>query len=111
MNNTLNFQDITNQIQQYVKQIKNSKKEQISAFSTNTENKSIFHYTNDVRCNINKLNGESKFNIQNIVAENNITTSSEYASEAYEHLDSIEDKHKVIIDFIHKNNRNFDVKA
>lgn len=111
MNNTLNFRDITNQIQQYVKQIKNNKKENIPTTLSVTEDTSIFRYSNDLRSNINKLDGECKFNIQNITAEHNATTPLEYASEAYEHLDTLEDKHKVIIDFIHKNNRNFDVKA
>jgi len=111
-NNTLNLNDITAQIKQYVRQIKDNKKSDFFSSLPEIENQQPVYYTNDLRSNINKLNGGNKFSLHNITSADIMTgTSAEYASEAYEHLSSIEDKHKIVIDFMHKNNKNFDLKA
>ena len=111
-NNTLNLNDITAQIKQYVRQIKDNKKSEFSPSLPDVEYKRQIHYTNDIRSNINKLHGNNKFSLHNMLSSDTlVSTSAEYASEAYGHLSSIEEKHKVVIDFMHKNNKNFDLKA
>ena len=111
--NTLNLNDITAQIKQYVRQIKDNKK---SDFATSTLSEinsqpAILH-SNDLRSNINKLDGSNKLSLHRMSSDDCMAiTTAGYASEAYEHLSSIEDKHKIVIDFMHKNNKNFDLKA
>ena len=112
MNNTLNLNDITAQIRQYVRQIKENKKGEFNPSLSEVKEKEYIYYSNDLRSNINKLDANNKFSLQNIASEDTTTiTELEYASSAYNHLSSLEDKHRVVIDFMHKNNRNFDVKA
>ena len=108
-NNTLNLDDITSRIQQYVSKIKEHKADDTSKFSVN-ENQSLFSVFNDVRSNINKLDGGNKFNIQ-INNNEQVFASSDYAAEAYNHLNNLDDKQKVIIDFMHPNNNKFDFTA
>ena len=108
MANALNLNEITQQIQQYVHLIKQQK----SAVTGD-----VFHpseptfINNDLRSNIHKLDGSNKFNIQNMLEKNTSLTTLDYAAKAYEHLLKQEDKNKVVIDIMHKNNRNYDVKA
>ena len=45
------------------------------------------------------------------IENNTMFTSASYVAEAYNHLSPKEDKNKVLIDFMHKNNRNFDVSV
>ena len=86
-NNTLNLNDITAQIKQYVRQIKDNKKSDFFSSLPEIENQQPVYYTNDLRSNINKLNGGNKFSLHNITSADIMTgTSAEYASEAYEHL-------------------------
>ena len=108
-NNTLNLDDITSRIQQYVSKIKEHKADDKAKFSVD-ENQSLFSVFNDVRSNINKLDGGNKFNIQ-INNNNPVLASSDYAAEAYNHLNNLDDKQKVIIDFMHPNNNKFDFTA
>ncbi len=108
MTNTLNLNEITTQIQRYIRQIKKDKvSEQRDIYSSDER----FHnrLDNDLRSNINKLNGGNKFNIQNMMEQNMSSAPSEYAAEAYTHLSELDDKKKVMIEYMHKNNRNYDV--
>lgn len=110
MSNTLNLNDITYRIRQYVNQIKEKK----GTFKTAAANDFIADTvvpSNDLRSNLHRLNGDSKFSIHNLTAENAPQVPSDYAAEAYAHLSASEERHKVVIDFMHKNNRNFDVRA
>jgi len=112
MSNTLNLNDITTQIRQYIRQIKENKKGEFNTILPEAKEKEYTHYSNDLRSNINRLDGNNKFSLHNITSEDRATTTGlEYASAAYNHLSSLEEKHKVVIDFMHKNNKNFDVKV
>ena len=106
MTNTLNLNEITQQIQKYVRLIKQQKSSSTSRIFYPEE--SIF-INNDVRSNIHQLDGNNKFNI--MLEKSTSLTNLDYVTKAYEHLLKQEDKNKVVIDFMHKNNRNFDVKA
>lgn len=110
MSNTLNLNDITGRIRQYVSQIKEKRgnSETASAKSV-TADMTVF--ANDVRSNLHQLDGDSKFNIHSLTADNAPPIPSDYAAEAYGRLSASEEKHKVVIDIMHKNNRNFDVRA
>ena len=108
MVNALNLNEITQQIQQYVRLIKQQKSSATGRIFYSSE-PSLFN--NDLRSNIHKLDGNNKFNIQSMLEKSTSLTTFDYATKAYEHLLEQEDKNKVVIDFMHKNNRNFDVKA
>lgn len=108
MSNTLNLDEITSQIQRYIRQIKkNTALEQKENFAK--DERFQVRIDNDLRSNINKLDGSNKFKIQNMLEQNVSSAPSEYAAEAYGHLSELDDKKKVIIDYMHKNNRNYDV--
>ena len=109
MSTSLNLNDITNQIQHYVTLIKKQKLSDKPQFGS--EETITVPITNDVRSNIHKLAGKNKFSIQQSLENNTILTSASYASKAYTHLNNLENKHKIVIDFMHKNNRNFDVSV
>lgn len=109
MSTSLNLNDITNQIQHYVTLIKKQKLSDKTHFGS--EENFILPLANDVRSNIQKLAGKNKFGIQQILESNTVLTSASYVLEAYNHLNNLEDKHKVVIDFMHKNNHNFDVNV
>lgn len=108
-NNTSNLRNITAQIQRYVRQIKAEKQ-----FLQPQEHESFsVSYANDLKYNLNFLNGNNKFSIHNFINEtpNSTDISVSYAAAAYNHLSNEEDKNKILIDFIHEYNRNFDMKA
>lgn len=109
MNNTLNLRDITTQIQQYVRKIKADKQ----ALQPPERDSYSTGYANELKYNLNFLNGSNKFSIQNFVNEASDASdvSVSYAAAAYNRLGNEEDKNKVLIDFMHEYNRNFDVKA
>lgn len=109
MSNVLNLNDVTRQIQHYVRLIKNQRNVARPSDSFLDELPVVSLY-NDLRSNINPLNGTSKFSLHSM-SNNDSFASSLYASEAYSHLESLQDKNKVVIDFMHKNNRNFDVQV
>lgn len=109
MSNNINLSDITLQIQKYVRLLKQKEV---------TDNSSNFNYKskstlidNDLRSNINKLTGDNKFNIQTLNDNSHNTPPLEYASEAYNHLSNVDNKQKVVIGYMHKNNKTYDVKA
>ena len=110
MSNNINLNDITSQIQEYVRVIKQRKAHTGSPSQFSAQNDFTF-LNNDVRSNIHPLNGDNKFRIQKWSEDQNKAPLSKYASEAYAHLNEKDDKHKVVIDLMHKNNRNYDVKA
>ena len=110
MNNKLNLNDITLQIKQYIRQIKEKQSGEFNIAVSDINDKKSVCYYNDLRSNINKLDAGNKFSLQNIASEEiSDITDSEYVSAAYEHLSLLEEKHRVIIDFMHKNNKIFDV--
>lgn len=108
MADMLNLDKLTRQIQQYVQTIKQQKTASTERVFHTSESSFI---NNDLRSNLNKLDGNNKFNIQNMLEKSTSLTSSNYVTKAYDHLSNQEDKNKIVIDFMHKNNRNFDVKA
>ena len=101
---------VTAQIRQYVSRLKERKTETTTSSAVAPDD-FILSLNNDLRSNINTLNGDNKFNIQQFALAEQNRTPAEYAADAYNHLSTLEQKHKVVIDFMHKNNRNFDVKA
>lgn len=101
---------VTAQIRQYVNRLKERKTEHTAPTATENDD-FILSFNNDLRSNINALNGDNKFNIQQFALAEQSQTPAEYAAGAYNRLSTLEQKHKVVIDFMHKNNRNFDVKA
>ena len=107
MNKPFQLNDITSQIQNYVRQIKQRKTEG----TFRVEKEELSQINNDLKSNINKLNGSNKFKIQNMMETEHSSASSNYAAEAYNHLSDQDNKHKVVIDFMHKNNRNYDMKV
>lgn len=110
MTDARHISELTSQIQRYVRLIKEKKGGQpVEKFSvTDTFQPQL---NNDLRTNINKLDGNNKFSIQKLTEQNTFSAPTEYVAEAYEHLTEINDKKNVIIDYMHKNNRNYDVKA
>jgi len=110
MSNALNLNNITGQIEHYVNLIK-AKKAQSENFSSSDYHQPTVIAVNDVRSNINPLNGKNKFSIHTMLENNTMFTSASYVAEAYNHLSPKEDRNKVLIDFMHKNNRNFDVSV
>lgn len=111
MGGTLNLNDITGQIQRYVQLLKDRKKTTPTGETSSFAEWSPLPSYNELRSNINRLDGSSKFSIHNMLENHTVLTSSSYAAEAYSHLSDLEDKNKVVLDFMHKNNRNFDVSA
>ena len=101
---------VTAQIRQYVSRLKERKTEATTSSAVANDD-FILSLNNDLRSNINTLNGDNKFNIQQFALAEQNRTPAGYAADAYNHLSTLEQKHKVVIDFMHKNNRNFDVKA
>ena len=110
MNDALNLHDITTQIQHYVRLISQQKSARFDR-PTPIEEQVPHYISNEVRSNINPLNGNNKFGILNMLGNHTGMTSPGYASEAYRHLSGLEDKNKVVIDFMHGNNQNFDIEA
>ena len=113
MSKAVQLTEISRQIEQYVRRIKNRQNMPHLSSSNSSDGywNTPFPY-NDLVSNINKLDGENKFNIQTMTSEFTGIFSTQYAATAYEHLSAQqEDKNKVIIDLMHKNNRKFDVQA
>ena len=110
MVNTRQINELTTRIQHYVRLIKEKRNiETAEPFSVSIDNR--VNHNNDLRTNINKLNGENKFNIQKLNTTSDTSAPTEYASEAYEHLSELDKKRRVVIDYMHKNNRNYDVNV
>lgn len=108
MKTLLTLHDLTGQIQNYVRRIKARQ----SAVQNASFEETIISYPTqkEIRSNIRKLDGENKFNIQTLVNDEKTNlTPVDYAAEAYTHLAHLEDKNKIVIDFMHKNNRNYDL--
>lgn len=108
MKTLLTLHDLTGQIQTYVRRIKARQSTvQLPSFE---ETIISFPKQKEIRSNINKLDGSNKFNIQTLVNNEKINSAPvDYAAGAYEHLTHLEDKNKIVIDFMHKNNRKYDL--
>ena len=111
MKTFLNINDLNGQIQQYIRRIKNKQSTQQISTELTADEVIISYRNNDIRSNLNTLGGENKFNIQNMLENEQNIASPDYATGAYEHLTQGDGKNKIVIDFMHKNNRNFDVEA
>ncbi|MBR1605502.1 MAG: hypothetical protein IJ660_05305 [Alphaproteobacteria bacterium] len=108
MKTLVTLHDLTGQIQNYVRRIK--ARQSVAQSIIFEENHISLPQSQEIRSNINKLDGGNKFNIQTMVnSEKAHSTSAEYAAEAYTHLAHLDNKNKVVIDFMHKNNRNYDI--
>ena len=111
MKTFLNINELNGQIQQYIRRIKSKQSSQQISNELAADEVIISYRNNDLRSNLNTLGVENKFNIQNMLENEANITSLNYVTGAYEHLTQSDDKNKIVIDFMHKNNRNFDVKA
>jgi len=111
MKSVFNLSDLNWQIGQYVRRIKNRQTSAIDNYQNTFEEYSSPSHFNDLISNINKLDGKNKFNIQSMMNDTTALTPSAYAAQAYEHLSKQDDKNKVVIEIMHKNNRNYDVQA
>ena len=112
MSDSLNLNEITSQIQSYVRQLRNKRKTSQTFDLGNSQNQmTYFLQLNDVRSNIHSLAGQNKFNIQQMLELSSDMTSIGHVRAAYEYLTNVDEKHKVMIDFLHKNNRHYDVNV